>query len=635
MHIPDAYLSPATEAVAYVCMLPIWTIAAKRTAKTLSTRQSPLLAIGAAFCFAIQMFNVPAIGGTTAHALGATLLAILVGPWAALIGMSLELAIQALLFGDGGILSFPANCWDMAVVAPFVGYAIYQVLAGRTETGSPRRLIAAAIGAYGGTVAASLSAGVLLGLQPALAHDQLGHALYCPFGLNITVPAMVSSHLLVAGPVDAIVTVAALAYLWRSFPEFASREKPQSVKTPIRLAKSLVLLLILTPLGLLAAGDAFGEWDLDQLKEMIGYEPKGMVGAHQYVHPLLPDYGFAGDIGAPWQIAGYMVSAALGSALIAGFLRGILRGQKEVPKVPAKPIESSNQMPAWLAASAPVFSGHGQIQRSLLEKTALKVQLSVQKSIGAEEIAHLRGFLQAVHPHAKLLGALLILLAIGLTRSITFLAVLECMLVGSAYFSRIRLGKWLPRVAGLVAFFGLVFAVPMMLRTVTPGPIAMQLFGLQVSRTGLYFAGLTLLRLSAGISVATIWNLTTKWFELLGSLRSLRIPVVVLLTATLTYRYLFVVLETLGEMVDARRLRQVGADSRLAVRTYAGNGSAILFAKSLTLAEEMHSAMRARNIEGFVMPKKKLKWSTADFILILFSFATLSYVVIGGVLRAL
>jgi cobalt/nickel transport system permease protein len=159
MHIPDAYLSPATEAAAFGVMVPIWAIAARRTAADLTSKQAPLLSIGAAFCFAIQMFNIPAIGGTTAHALGATLLAILVGRWAAVLGMTLTLAIQALLFGDGGILSLGANCFNMAFVASFVGYGVYRLCAGRNEFGSPRALVAAAIGAYAGTVTASLSAG--------------------------------------------------------------------------------------------------------------------------------------------------------------------------------------------------------------------------------------------------------------------------------------------------------------------------------------------------------------------------------------------------------------------------------------------------------------------------------------------
>src|SRR5450755_2304422 len=111
-------------------MAPVWFVAARRTRKELTSKQAPLLSMGAAFCFAVQMFNIPAVGGTTAHALGAALLAILVGPWAAVLGLTLTLVIQALLFGDGGILSLGANSFDMAFIASFVGYGIYRGLAG-------------------------------------------------------------------------------------------------------------------------------------------------------------------------------------------------------------------------------------------------------------------------------------------------------------------------------------------------------------------------------------------------------------------------------------------------------------------------------------------------------------------------
>ena len=68
-----------------------------------------------------MMFNVPVPDGTTAHAVGAVLVAVLLGPWAAVIAVSVALAIQALFFGDGGVLAFGANCFNMAVVMPLVG----------------------------------------------------------------------------------------------------------------------------------------------------------------------------------------------------------------------------------------------------------------------------------------------------------------------------------------------------------------------------------------------------------------------------------------------------------------------------------------------------------------------------------
>ena len=123
MHIPDGYLSPQTCAVMYGAAVPFWVVAGRRVRRIVKTRYVPLLALGAAYCFLVMMFNVPIPDGTTAHAVGGVLVAVLLGPWAAVIAVSVALLIQALFFGDGGVLAFGANCFNMAFVMPIVGYA--------------------------------------------------------------------------------------------------------------------------------------------------------------------------------------------------------------------------------------------------------------------------------------------------------------------------------------------------------------------------------------------------------------------------------------------------------------------------------------------------------------------------------
>src|ERR1041385_3845742 len=142
MHIPDSVLSPSTCAVCGAAMLPVWAMAARHLRTRLKTKQVPMLALGAAFSFTVMMFNIPALGGTTAHPVAGTLLAIALDPWGAVIGISVALAIQALFFGDGGILAFGANCFTMAFVLPFVGASVYRLLlsfAGRCGGNAARR----------------------------------------------------------------------------------------------------------------------------------------------------------------------------------------------------------------------------------------------------------------------------------------------------------------------------------------------------------------------------------------------------------------------------------------------------------------------------------------------------------------
>src|SRR6478609_7159898 len=127
----------------YGAALPFWAMAVQRARRALSDKTVPLLAIFAALSFSIMMFNIPVPGGTTAHGVGGTLIAIVLGPWAAVIGVSMALIIQALFFGDGGILAIFANCFNMAIVMPIVGYAVYRVIAGNSHVLSTRRVWAA------------------------------------------------------------------------------------------------------------------------------------------------------------------------------------------------------------------------------------------------------------------------------------------------------------------------------------------------------------------------------------------------------------------------------------------------------------------------------------------------------------
>jgi len=225
MHIPDGYLGPATCGFFYVVMLPIWTLASKIVKKTLNAKQVPMLAIGAAFSFVIMMFNIPIPGGTTGHAVGAVLVAILLGPWAACIAITVALVIQALLFGDGGITAIGANCFNMAFVMPFAGYYIYKAISYNTSLGSKRRVIAAGISGYIALNIAALFTGIEFGLQPLLHHTKTGQALYCPYGLNVAVPVMLGEHLLIFGWVEAIVTALVIKYLQKQSPELIAAKE--------------------------------------------------------------------------------------------------------------------------------------------------------------------------------------------------------------------------------------------------------------------------------------------------------------------------------------------------------------------------------------------------------------------------
>jgi len=315
MHIPDNYLSPSTCAVMGAAMLPVWGLAIRHVKQEISKAKLPLLGIGAAFSFLVMMFNVPLPGGTTGHAVGGTLIAVLLGPWSAALAVSVALLIQALLFGDGGILAFGANCFNMAFVLPFVGCYMYKLIAGKAAgSGKGRDYAALALGSYSGINVAALCAAVEFGIQPALFHDAAGQPLYCPYPLPVSIPAMLIPHLLVAGVVEALFTVAIVAFLRRVEP--AAGVHAAEIKTkPIFIL--MAVLIALTPLGLLASGTAWGEWGADEIGAVesggraLGYVPSGMEHGFDF-RALMPDYSVNGLPDA----VGYILSAVAGAAIL-------------------------------------------------------------------------------------------------------------------------------------------------------------------------------------------------------------------------------------------------------------------------------------------------------------------------------
>lgn len=269
MHIPDGYLSPSTCATLYAFAMAGWYSALRRIRRVLATRAIPLISVFAAFSFVIMMFNLPLPGGTTGHAVGVTVAAIVLGPWGSILAISIALAIQALFFGDGGITTLGANCFNMAVVGSFVAWGVYRLVAANSESGSRRRVAAAAVAGYISVNAAALTAGLEFGIQPALFHDAGGTPLYAPYPLSIALPAMMIGHLTIAGLAEAVIAAGMVSYLQRTDPgllhggeRVAPEPSPISGTEPAegRLWLAVALLMLLTPLGILAAGTAWGEW---------------------------------------------------------------------------------------------------------------------------------------------------------------------------------------------------------------------------------------------------------------------------------------------------------------------------------------------------------------------------------------
>ncbi|MDD5168303.1 MAG: cobalt transporter CbiM [Syntrophales bacterium] len=215
MHIPDGYLSPQTYVPMYGLTVIGLSIALKRMKTEVSAKYVPYLAMAAAFSFLIQMFNIPTPGGTTGHAVGAGIVALLLGPWTAVVAVSVVLIIQALIFGDGGITAIGANCFTMAIVMPFVSWWVFRAVAGKSPAGG-RFHAAAFLSGYLGLTVAAVCAAFLLGIQPLIASGPDGRPLYAPYPLAIAVPVMALEHLFLFGIIEGIVTLLLMKYFLKN-----------------------------------------------------------------------------------------------------------------------------------------------------------------------------------------------------------------------------------------------------------------------------------------------------------------------------------------------------------------------------------------------------------------------------------
>ena len=264
---------------------------------------------------------------------------IVLGPWASLLAVSVALAIQAVFFGDGGITAFGANSFNMAIVGSLVSYAVYRVISGKSAITAARRVVAAGIAGYTAINVSALLAAVEFGIQPLFYRDASGAPLYAPYPLHIAIPAMMIGHLTIAGLAELVLTAGVVAYLQRAEPTLLVASAPGAVVADARPAPSgwratrplwiaLGILLILTPLGILAAGSAWGEWsprdyDKAQTRQQMAaasgeqappaHAPRGLERLASFWTAPMPGYAppFLKSAGF-----GYMLSAMSGTGLI-------------------------------------------------------------------------------------------------------------------------------------------------------------------------------------------------------------------------------------------------------------------------------------------------------------------------------
>ena len=273
MHIPDGFVSVPVALVGWILTIILVGIALQEMRKQTGEHRIPLLGILAAFVFAAQMINFPVAGGTSGHLLGGALVAVLLGPWSAVLVMTTVITVQGFLFQDGGLLAMGFNVFNMGIITAFVGDAVYtwiRRLPARTET---VQLIGAAAAAW-------------ITVQVAALATTLELAASGTLSLDVALPAMLGVHALI-GTGEALITAGTLVFIRQTRPDLLEISKPAATRNSTWIAVGLVIALAIAFASPLASSSPDG-------LERVAGDKEFLHKAEDAPYTILPDYTVPG-----------------------------------------------------------------------------------------------------------------------------------------------------------------------------------------------------------------------------------------------------------------------------------------------------------------------------------------------------
>jgi cobalt/nickel transport system permease protein len=273
VHVPDGLMDPVVALVGTVEFLIVIAAVLLVSSKRMKEQNLPRIAVLCAGIFVAQMLNFPIGGGTTGHLIGAALLAILAGPLMAIIGMTVVLIIQALMFGDGGITAFGINATNMAIIAPLAGWGVYTLIKPMSErAGRSGKGIAVAIAAWSSVFIASAACAAQLAVSYAISDGAYGIVG------TVSIPAMLGYHAVI-GVGEAIISVGVVAYLTTVSPRAFSVPEPgpagkglvsRITSSKLALASLSILLVFALALPLYFLYSSEGEDGLERTMSDAG-----------------------------------------------------------------------------------------------------------------------------------------------------------------------------------------------------------------------------------------------------------------------------------------------------------------------------------------------------------------------------
>lgn len=294
LHIPDGFLSFIVSILCWAITAITISVAVSRSNKLLGERQIPLMGVMAAFIFAAQMINFPVAGGTSGHLLGGALAAITLGPWAGMLVLTAVIAVQALLFQDGGLLVMGANILNMGLITAAIGYGLYRSVSTGNRT---LKLAVAGIAAWLSVMAGALFTSLQLWLSGTSQ-------------LQIVIPAMLGVHALI-GLGEAFITVAALTFILQTRPDLLGSNSESAKGSRGWVVVGAVISLAVVLISPFASTDPDG---LERVAEDLGFLRQGASASYQ----LIPDYTlpFLGETAFSTILAGMIGIVVVGAIIV-------------------------------------------------------------------------------------------------------------------------------------------------------------------------------------------------------------------------------------------------------------------------------------------------------------------------------
>lgn len=251
------------------------------------------------------------------------------------------------------------------------------------------------------------------------------------------------------------------------------------------------------------------------------------------------------------------------------------------------------------------------MKRGFLEATTLGFTRTLTRAMLSEQTARQRGLLQSLDPRVRLAGLLMLVLAVTISRKITVVAGLFALALVIAVLSKVRLATLVTRVWLLVLAFTGVIALPAIF--VTPGHAVATLGPATITEQGLRTAALLILRVETAVTFTTLLVLCTPWTQVLKALRALRLPREAITMLAMTHRYVFLLVETTGQMFESRRSRTVGILKPEQQRHVAARTAGVLLSKSVSLSNEVYLAMQSRGFRGEVYVLSDFRMTMWDY----------------------